>query len=192
MISLYGKGGIVDAADLDEAGGDLPDFVGIGGGGPTKQFLKEKRVQGNRLPLKDESDVKTLQKELTVKSRRIHNTLTNKLSNCLSDYTLLEGSSKLAMFDVLVKDFNGKGTELLIEAKSSVEVPHIRMAVGQVLDYWFRINGTADPRVAILLPGRPDEATKALLEWLKIGLMWFSGEKLMTCDDWLSCIANKV
>ena len=190
MISLYGKGGIADAADLDEAGGDLPDFVGIGGNDPTKQFLKEKKIEGNKLPLKDESDIKILQKELAVKSRRIHNKLTNKLMNCLSEYKLLEGSSKAAMFDVLVKNFDGKGADLLVEVKSSVEAPQIRMAVGQVFDYWFRMKSRADPCVAILLPGEPDDSTRQLLEWLKIGLMWFSKEKLTTCSDWLTCLAD--
>ena len=186
MIGLYGKGGIVDAADLDQAGRDLPDFIAINGKRPTKKLLEEKPVQGSELPLKDESDIQSLQRERTVVNRRIHNKLTNKLKTCLSDYTLLEGASKPAMFDVLVKDFDRKGADLLIEVKSSVEAAHIRMAIGQLFDYWFRINGNAEPRMAILVPSTPDDATKKLLQWLEIGLLWFSGEKLTSCSNWLA------
>src|SRR6266849_6439354 len=37
MIALYGTGGINDAADLDQIGGDLPDFVSAPGKQPTKK-----------------------------------------------------------------------------------------------------------------------------------------------------------
>jgi hypothetical protein len=109
MIGLYGKGGIVDAADLDQAGQDLPDFVALDGKRPTKKLLEEKPTGGSKLPLKDESDIESLQKGRTIINRRIHNQLTNKLMTRLSGHTLLEGSSKAAMFDVMVKDFNHKG-----------------------------------------------------------------------------------
>jgi hypothetical protein len=78
----------------------------------------------------------------------------------------------------------------LVEVKSSVEIAHIRMAVGQLFDYWFCVNGKTEPRVAILLPSMPDDATKKLLEWLKIGLLWFSGEQLVTCSNWLEDLAD--
>lgn len=190
MIGLYGKGGIVDAADLDQAGRDLPDFVTIDGKKPTKKLLEQKPTQGSKLPLKDEHDIESLQKERTVVSRRVHNKLTNKLRSYLSDYTLLEGSSRSAMFDVLVKDFDRKGSDLLIEVKSSVETAHIRMAVGQLFDYWFCINVNTERCVAILLPGAPDDATKELLQWLEIGLLWFSDDNLITCSDWLKDLAG--
>lgn len=190
MISLYGKGGIADAADLDQAGRDLPDFISIDGKKPTKKLLEHKPTQGSELPLKDERDIESLQKERTVVNRRIHNRLTNKLKTCLSGHTLLEGSSRAGMFDVLVKDFDRKGADLLVEVKSSVERAHIRMAVGQLFDYWFNINGNVDPRVAILLPTAPDDTTTKLLKWLEIGLLWFSDEKLTTCSDWLRVLAD--
>jgi hypothetical protein len=62
------------------------------------------------------------------------------------------------------------------------------MAVGQVLDYWFRTNGKIEPRVAILLPKEPDNLTKDFLSWQKIGLLWFSGETLEASSPWLSAL----
>jgi hypothetical protein len=190
MIGLYGIGGIADAADLDQAGRDLPDFIAIDGRKPTKKLLERKPTEGSELPLKDESDIQSLQKARTVINRRIHNQLTNKLKTYLSGYTLLEGSSKAAMFDVLVKDFDHKGADLLVEVKSSDEMANIRMAVGQLFDYWFSVIGRAKPRVAVLLPSMPDDDTKTFLEWLRIGLLWFSDEKLATCSDWLKGLTD--
>jgi hypothetical protein len=79
----------------------------------------------------------------------------------------------------------------LVELKSSAEMAHIRMAVGQLFDYWFCINGKTEPCVVIMLPSVPDDdATQKLLEWLEIGLLWFSGEKLATCSDWLKILTG--
>jgi len=192
MISLYGTGGINDAADLDRAGLHLPDFVTLAGKKPTKKFLETKPTSGAELPLKDESDIESLQQAKTVTSKRLHNKLTNKLKMSMAEYTLLEGSNKSAMFDVLVQDYDGDRTDLLIEVKSSIEIAHIRMAVGQLFDYWFFIKGNAEPHIAILLPATPDDKSKQLLAWLEIGVLWFSDEELKTSSDWLRCLTTKV
>ena len=186
MINLYGIGGITDATDLDQIGRDLPDFIEVAGKKATKTLLEKKPVAGNvELPLKDENDIESLQDARTIKSKRIHNTLTNKLKTRLVNYTLLEGCDRRAMYDVLVKNYDEAQNDLLIEVKSSVEIAHIRMAIGQVFDYWFRTKGETDRHVAILLPASPDDETKHFLELLHVGVLWFTGEKLETCSDWL-------
>lgn len=192
MISLYGTGGINDAADLDQAGQDLPDFVAIAGRTPTKKFLETKPVSGTELSLKDESDIESLLQARTVTNKREHNKLTNKFKNSLTEYTLLEGSNKNAMFDVLVQNYDSDKTDLLVEVKSSVEIAHIRMAVGQLFDYWFFIKGDAEPNLAILLPTVPDDKVKQLLAWLEIGILWFSDEELKTSSDWLFAFTTKI
>ena len=207
---------VVDLATLREADEDVHDIereynIPLGGRGwntlpdsPTteavwarlggteeQKLLEEKPTDGSELPLKDESDIKSLQQAQTVNNRRIHNKLTNKLKTCLPGYTLLEGCSKAAIFDVLVKDYDGNGSDLLVEVKSLVEEAHIRMAIGQLFDYWFCVKGDAEPHIAILLPSSPDAESKRLLEWLHIGLLWFSGEKLKTCSDWLDGLVGE-
>ena len=192
MISLIGTGGIMDAADLDQAGRDLPDFTDILGKQPTKKLLEAKPTDNaSELPLKDEDDIESLQKSRTVTMKRIHNKLTNRLKAWLADYTLLEGCDKSAMFDVLVKNYDGDSSDLLIEVKSSAEVPHIRMAVGQLFDYWFSMRGDSEHHLAILLPEPPTEEVKKLLAWLEIGVLWFSGESLKTCCNWLASLAEE-
>lgn len=63
----------------------------------------------------------------------------------------------------------------LIEAKRSSEREHIRMAVGQLLDYAFQgRNLFADPHLAILLPNKPAELGTQF-GWLKehnIHVIW--------------------
>jgi hypothetical protein len=190
MIGLYGRGGITGAADLDQVGHDLPDFIEISGASPTKQLLQERPTEGSELPLKDESDIESLQQARLIVNKRLHNKLTNKLKHRLSDYTLLEGCNKAAQFDTLVENYNGNGDDLLIEVKSLTEAAYVRMAIGQLFAYWFRLRGDVKPHLAILLPSEPDAELKRLLEWLDIGILWFSGDALETCSHWLDNLAG--
>lgn len=184
LIDLYGTGGIVDAADLDQARNDLHDFIDTPESTATKQFFQKKPTEGNELLLKDESDIESLQEARKVVYKRLHNKLTNDLTNSLSEYTLLEGSNKLALFDVLVKKYDGEN-DLLIEVKSATEPAHIRMAIGQLYAYWHQVMGEKEPHLAILLPSMPDTDIINLLEWREIGILWYAGEKLATCSEWL-------
>jgi len=70
----------------------------------------------------------------------------------------------------------------LIEAKSSTTREHIRMAVGQLLDYAFQGReklGVAHK--AILLPKKPSSDMVAWLEPLKISIIWREGRVFL--DD---------
>ncbi|HAA98799.1 MAG TPA: hypothetical protein DCL39_15400 [Alteromonas macleodii] len=191
MVSLYGTGGIEDAADLDQIGNDLPDFIETERTKPKKGLLQKKETKNkNTLPLKDEEDVEVIRKAGTIKQRKIHNQLTNMIRTVLSNYTLLEGRDNSCMFDVLVQKYNKKH-DLIIEVKSSLEKPNIRMAVGQLLDYWYRLKGDEEPHIAILLPGEPDSECVKFLEWMDIGLMWFHDDELNTSTDWLNQLIIK-
>lgn len=64
----------------------------------------------------------------------------------------------------------------LIEAKASTAREHIRMAVGQLLDYAFQIEPKlGKPNMAILLPNGPDPRTVNWLPHLGISLIWRKG-----------------
>lgn len=61
----------------------------------------------------------------------------------------------------------------LIEAKSSTSREHVRMAVGQLLDYTFQGRKKfGDPRMAILVPEKPDPNVVEWLKPLEISLIW--------------------
>ena len=191
MIDKYGQGGIKDAADLDQAGPDLHDFISKRGTPPTKGLLVKKPIDGSDLPLKDESDVLSVQSAQTISSKRLHNSLTNKLRTCLSSFVLYEGQNKDIMFDAMVKNYNGKDVDLLIEVKTSVEIAHVRMAVGQLYSYSYRLDAERQTHLAVLLPERPPSDVMEWLEWLDIGVLWFSQNELCTSNAWLNTIAKE-
>jgi len=119
-----------------------------------------------------------------------HNKLTNRLLKLLPNTQ--QGSRTNAMFDALIKDYNANGNDLLVEVKSSAEILHIRMAIGQLYSYWHAAFGETQPHLAILLPKRPDTEAVDLLRWLNIGLLWMDKGKLSTSDTELQKIANYV
>jgi hypothetical protein len=71
----------------------------------------------------------------------------------------------------------------LIEAKAFCEREHIRMAVGELFDYAFRLKKEfgEEPNKAILLPQRPDPRSVECLHDLKIAVVW--KEKGVFLDD---------
>lgn len=68
-------------------------------------------------------------------------------------------------------------TRNLIEAKSSTKRGHIRMAVGQLLDYAFEgRKKLGASNKAILLPKKPNPATVEWLQPLRIKIIWREGD----------------
>ncbi|WP_341782746.1 hypothetical protein [Pseudomonas putida] len=192
MTALYGTGGIIDAADLDQLGSNLSDFISTPEQAAKKKLLEEKdEGSSTELPLKDENDVESVRKAGTVVQRRIHNRLTNSLRRSLATLTLLEGRDDSCMFDALVCQYDGEGNDLLIEVKSSVETPNIRMAVGQLFHYWHVLYEDAVPHLAVLLPERPSLKIESFLSWMGVGVLWFEGKTLCTANEWLQCVAHK-
>jgi hypothetical protein len=189
MTGMYGVGGIEDAADLDENGADLPDFVTTKKEPAIRTILKV-RTDGRDLPLKDDADYVAVREAQTVAHRRIHNDLTNKLTKALARGPRLTEGTNACKFDAMVHAFDGK-RDLLIEAKSSIEMPHLRMAVGQLFNYSFQLKkGETEPALAILVPDRPSPAALAFLDWVEVGALWFEGKALRTNTRTLKSIAQ--
>lgn len=65
-------------------------------------------------------------------------------------------------------------TRLLVEAKGSTSREHVRMAIGQLLDYWQLAHAHARQR-AILLPRQPAPSLVRLVLELDIGLIFRDG-----------------
>lgn len=73
----------------------------------------------------------------------------------------------------LLCDGSEKARRNLIEAKSSISREHIRMAVGQLLDYAHRMRRKFDRlHHAILLPERPHRDILQWLESINIWVIW--------------------
>jgi hypothetical protein len=73
-----------------------------------------------------------------------------------------------------------KARRNLIEAKSSATREHIRMAVGQLLDYAFQGKSEfAEPHMAVLLPEKPPKDVEAWLHSVGIKLIWPDGNSFL-------------
>ncbi|MFC4298397.1 hypothetical protein ACFO0J_10135 [Castellaniella hirudinis] len=189
MVGLYGQGGVKDAADLDQLGRHLPDFFDSPRGKATKQLLRSRSDNQRDLTLKDEADYLAAKEATTIVHRKIHNQLTNTLHETLGQrLSIFEGIND-CMFDAMVSGYNGDDN-LLIEVKSSIELPHLRMAIGQLLNYWFQLYPEKDHHLAVLVPQQPSASAIQFLDWMKIGTLWFEEKKLKTCTHWLDCIAE--
>jgi hypothetical protein len=186
LISLIGRDGVKDAADIDQLGlADQLDLVSDENE-QLRYLLEEQPEVGDELPSKEEEEVERLQQALSGVQRRLHNRMTNQLRRLLSSWTLLEGRAADCKYDVLVRDYDRAGNDLLIEVKSSTDASQIRMAIGQVYAYWHRLNGPTDEaHCAILLPSQPANSVIDLLDWLEIGVLWIEKDQLLTTTDWL-------
>ncbi len=100
----------------------------------------------------------------------------NKLQNRFGRYLSLNGLEPErvsiqvgGMKGSLIPDFVVRQWGFVVEAKPTLSREHIRLAIGQVLDYAFLLKraGT-DLRPAILLPGRPQEDLLELVKSLGI------------------------
>lgn len=189
MSKLIGTNGIQDAADLDQLGEGLQDFIDTEDKPAIKKLLE---IKHRDLPVKDASDIEIITHEATAFKSRIHNDLTNKVLLVLRGFTLTEGVSDACQYDVIVKRYDSKGNDLLIEVKSTVECAVIRMAVGQLFHYSFTLESREKLHLAILFPERPSQNIESFLEWMKIGILWFRENQLCTTNKWLSSIAKKV
>ncbi len=197
MTGLYGYAGIQDAADLDQLGAsssleNIAIAVSEKRESPVQLLKPKKMASGKRLPIKDETDIESVKRAGTVTHRRIHNQITNKLIAALHHFTLIEGNEPNCRFDIMVTNYNGKNDDLMIEAKSSTEPAQIRMAVGQLFNYWFAQYGErkTNPHVAVLLPECPDDDTVRFLKWLDVGLLWLDGDHFCTQDHRLRFVAK--
>lgn len=192
FVGLIGRGGIKDAADLDQL--EFADQLDLLSSEPDRlrHMLEEQPEVGEDLPVKEE-EVERLQQALSSVQRRIHNRMTNQLRRILANWTLLEGRAVDCKYDVLVRNYDRKGNDLLIEVKSSADASQVRMAIGQVFSYWHRLNGSTEhDHCAVMLPSRPGESIQELLDWLGIGILWIEAGKLCTTTDWLDSIAALV
>lgn len=189
LIGLYERGGVEDAAHLDFLLRDKSVLSRNQRNRALKTSVARYGAGDDRsLTNKDDGDFDVLKAAVTEKRKRLHNRLTNSLLETLQDRFVLEEGGGSNKFDVIVREFDRAGNDLLIEAKSSIDISEVRMAIGQLYSYWFnRYGGKENHRwMAVLLPDHPLDDVVGLLRWLDIGLLWFDkGRRLRTDTGWL-------
>lgn len=205
MVRLIGPGSFKDAAELDVAmNGDAEVEVYTDAQHkPNLRRLavpiKHKSKDGKNLTSKDSGDVEAIIGAQKVLKKRLHNDMTNRLMALFQpQFAIDEGHLRDVMFDVVVRNFNqakGKAIDhLLIEVKSVADEANVRMAIGQVYSYGFRLSEGGDYTSAILLPHEPAPAIQSLLKHLGLGCLWFDSEALNTLHTatpwlkkWVAC-----
>ncbi len=140
---------------------------------------KKPSAEGKQLPEKDENEVTVLKKALQSSYIKRHNSITNRLRSACEAHgkVVVEGTDKECLFDALIKDYDASGRDLLIEAKSSIEVAFCRMAVGQLLDYRWQLATRATTDLALLFSEEPGSHILAFLGHVSIRALWFDGDE---------------
>lgn len=147
----------------------------VGGLGPTRQSSSssashgELRITG--MPHNEELEFEFRTKKQTRMASRKEAILVGKYR----DWLKKQGRKLLIIRyqGQLACDAYERGPHNLIEAKSSVGRGHIRMAVGQLLDYSYQARKTlGGTHKAILLPEHPGKQVEEWLLTLGIALIW--------------------
>ena len=146
------------------------------------------------LEQKNDSDLTILFALRSKKFIRLHNSMTNSLQkickNCNCQINEGPDSNK---FDALITNYDGNGIDLLIEAKSSILRPHLRLAVGQLWDYRRGLGRHIATHLAVLLPQKPDFESLEFLNYIGIKTLWFTNKTLKKIEgNFLTKISNKV
>ena len=145
--------------------------------------LKDEKPEPDDKRRRGSDDIKIVassanhQLEYIVRTRKQVTKAENKEFVLLKDYRRWLGKQGRKLVTARYKKLQCDGFEEkygnLIEAKSSISREHIRMAVGQLLDYAFQGEEKfGKPNMGILLPKEPDLTSVGWLAPLKINLIW--------------------
>jgi hypothetical protein len=140
---------------------------------PKKRKLQSSTHSKTRIvasPQNHQLDYKVQTRAKVIRAERAEAALLQKYNDWLrkQERTLVTLKYKTLQCDAFEEHRNN-----LVEAKSSARREHIRMAVGQLLDYAFQGNDKfGDPHKAILLPSAPSSDITDWLDSLGIKIIW--------------------
>jgi hypothetical protein len=80
-----------------------------------------------------------------------------------SQFVLKQGNKPDCMYDILVKCYDGRKRDLLIEAKPDPDHGAIRIAIGQLFDYRWHLPNRAGIDLVFLTITKPKPASIDLL-----------------------------
>lgn len=177
FLGIIGRFGITDAFALDTMDDQLIDKITKRPSNETKGTKIDSK--GTALPDLDDSEREAILKSQTLRYRRRHNTMTTRLKSLLPRFEMTQGDRQECRFDVLIADYDGKGRDLLIEAKPDPDRGSLRVAVGQLFDYRRFLRHQVGTDLAILTIGRPPKDYVELFHELHITALWFTNQ---TCS----------
>jgi hypothetical protein len=179
FINLIGQLGISDALVIDVLAEELSELSwNLGENQPDAPGDDE----GSALQDLDEAERTATINSGTIQYRARHRRMTKAIKKLLSEFALKQGNKPDCMYDVLVKSYDGKKRDLLIEAKPDPDRGAIRIAIGQLLDYRRRLPNRAGTDLAFLTITKPEPAYIDLLLDLQISVLWFKREDCVSVE----------
>ncbi len=175
LVPLIGQYGIKDVFMLDVVSGRLAERALPK---PKDSIGVRERQSDRELDEKDDNDISILIRTQTIKARRLHNAMTNRLTRFCTHAGLkiYEGTGQYR-YDALVKNYDSNN-DLLIEAKSSLNRAQLRLAVGQLFDYRRGLPKRAVTDLAVLLPKKPNKDSFSYLADVGVHVLWYTNRKL--------------
>jgi hypothetical protein len=172
-INLIGQIGIEDAMIIDVLADKIKEAI------PSllpEQDSEAADDEGTDLPYLDEAERLATINSKTIKYRNRHNTMTDRLKHLFAKHVLKQGKSSHCRYDVLIKDYDRKGRDLLIEVKPDPDRGGIRIAVGQLLDYRRHLPNRLGTDLALLTITPPPQPYIEFLFDVQISVLWFTNE----------------
>jgi hypothetical protein len=146
--------------------------------GASREKTAEKGSNGTEgVPLReyDESERVAVQESRTVLYRNRDRKITNALCAQFISLRPIQGQRKNE-YDVLLRNYDQAGRDLLIEVKPDPDRGSLRIAIGQLYDYRRFLRNAAATDLAVLTIGKPNRSYLDLLLALGITSVWFEGE----------------
>jgi hypothetical protein len=180
LLRLIGQYGIRDAFMLDAVSKRLSRKA-LHKADDSIASLEKKADR--TLDQKDDADVSVIIRTRSRKAVRLHNSMTNRLTRlCNRAHLRIYEGVEPYRYDALVKNYDGSGKDLLIEAKNSSHRSQLRLAVGQLLDYRRGLRRRAVTDLAVLLPEKPSRDSFSFLADVGVHVLWFTDGKLTTIE----------
>ncbi len=178
LVNLIGKFDIQDAFMLDALADDVaklrPTTLQNATPAPAD------KGEGSQLPYLDEAERTATTNSQTIKYRDRHDKMTNRVKDLFKSLDLKRGTDPECRYDILVKNYDSMGRDLLIEAKPDPDRGAVRIAIGQLFDYHRALPHRIGTDLAILTISRPHQSYVDLLLDLQISVLWFSSEACST------------
>jgi hypothetical protein len=170
FVSLIGDFGISDAHMIDVCADEITVAIRS-----HEITLQKPEKPPNTVPLQyyDDDERLSVRKSETISHQHRHNKITNALILLFTDLKPEQRNDPICRYDVLIKDYDQTGRDLLIEAKPDPDKGSLRIAIGQLFDYRRFLPHRPATDLGVLTIGPPDSSYMELLADLQITSLWF-------------------
>lgn len=175
FVGLIDRFGISDAYMLDVCAKEIAegakDLLRVAPQGPATA------AEGAPLEEYDESERLATRESGTIQYRNRHKKITNALTGVFAALKPEQGRMSNNKYDVLLRNYDGAGRDLLIEVKPNPDKGALRIAIGQLYDYRRFLNNSVATDLAVLTISKPSQSYMDLLLVDRgITALWFKDD----------------